>query len=103
MNIEFKGKVIRVHDTVQVKDNFKKRDCVVEVTETYTDKEGKPKTITNTYSVQFTGANCDKLNNIRAGENVTIKGKIKSSSYTDKRTGETKYMTQLEAWYISKN
>lgn len=95
MSLELTGKLIAKYDTKQVNEKFRKREFVIEIAE-----EINGKTYRNFAGFQLTQSKCEIIDRFNVGDTIHVKFNVKGSSYTDKRTGETKYITQLEAWYI---
>lgn len=89
------GKLVQVGQTQEVSEKFKKREFVVETTE-----EINGVAYTNYAKLQLVQAKCDLLNNRRIGEEVTVSFNVKGNSYVDKKDGQTKYITNLDAWRI---
>lgn len=98
MSLELTGRLIAKYDTKQVNDKFRKREFVIE-----TADEINGKTYRNFAGFQLTQAKCDLIDRFNVGDTIHVKFNVKGSSYRDKSTGETKYITQLEAWFINKN
>lgn len=95
MAFELTGTVVMVGNTQTITDKFKKRDLVIE----YSDNN--PEYIE---SVKFEAhqANCDKLDELKAGDNVTVHFNIKGKSYTNK-DGILGYFNSLVTWKVGIN
>ena len=97
MNLEVTGKLIKKYGVVQVSDKFKKHEFVVELTE-----EINGNNYTNFAKFQATQAKCDIVDRFNIGDMVKVSFNIKGNSYVDKKSGETKYITNLDMWRIEK-
>lgn len=95
MSLEVTGKLLVKYDTQQVSDKFKKREFVLELAE-----EINGNTYTNFAKLQLVQNKCDILDRFNTGEMLKVNFNIKGNSYVDKRDGQTKYITNLDAWRI---
>lgn len=95
MNLEVTGKLLVKYDTQQVSDKFKKREFVLELSE-----EINGNTYTNYAKLQLVQNKCDYIDRFNEGDVVKVNFNIKGNSYVDKRDGQTKYITNLDAWRI---
>jgi hypothetical protein len=95
MSLEVTGKLIEVYETVQVSEKFKKREFVIEMVE-----EINGNNYTNFGKFQAVQAKCDMLDRYNVGDTVKVSFNIKGNSYTDKKDGSTKYMTNLDVWKL---
>ncbi len=91
MNID--GKLIEKFDTQAVSESFKKREFVVE----YAENPQYPEFI----KMELIQNNCQQLDDIQTGEEITISFNLKGRKWTDPK-GETKYFTSLQAWRVEK-
>lgn len=95
MTLQVTGKIEQIYDTIQVSDKFKKREFVLSLSE-----EINGNTYTNYGKFQLVQAKTEIIDRYRVGDTVTIKFNIKGNSYVDKKDGKTKYITNLDAWFI---
>ncbi len=95
MNLEVTGKLIEKNDTIQVSEKFKKREFVLELAE-----EINGNVYTNFAKMQLVQNKCDLLDRYNVGDMLKVNFNIKGNSYVDKKSGETKYITNLDVWRI---
>lgn len=91
--MELIGKIIVINNAQKISDKFTKREVVIQTEDQY------PQTIL----VQFTNANCEKLDNFLIGENVKIGINIRGREWIDPKSGEVKYFNSLNGWYIQRD
>ncbi|MEQ8241239.1 MAG: DUF3127 domain-containing protein [Cyclobacteriaceae bacterium] len=89
MNIE--GKIIEKFDTQDISASFKKREFVIE----YAENPSYPEYI----KMELIQANCDLLDKVKVGQEVSIAFNLKGRKWTDPQ-GNTKYFNTLQAWRI---
>lgn len=92
MNI--KGKMHFIGDVQNVTDKFKKRDFVIEFSETNPDYK------------EYIKLECQKdrveiLDNLSIGDEVSVDFNLRGRPWTNK-SGETTYFNTLVAWRVSK-
>jgi len=87
--MEIRGKVIAIGKTQQVTDKFKKRDLIVEYAENPTYPE----------QVKFEAnqAACDKLDELREGDEITVHFNLRGRAWKDK-AGVNQYFNTLNVW-----
>ena len=87
--MEIRGKVIHIGETQQVTEKFKKRDLVVEYAENPTYPE----------QVKFEANQnaCDKLDELRAGDDITVHFNLRGRAWKDKN-GVNQYFNTLNVW-----
>lgn len=92
--MEIKGKVHEVGTTWQVSETFKKRDLIVEYAENPTYPE----------YLRFEALQdkCDSLDELKAGDEVTVYFNLRGRPYTDK-AGKTSYFNSLVIWKFDVN
>jgi hypothetical protein len=95
MSLEVTGKLLAKYDTIQVSEKFKKREFVVELAE-----EINGNIYTNFAKLQLVQNKCDIIDRFNLGEIVKVSFNIKGNSYVDKKDGQTKYITNLDAWRV---
>ena len=95
MSFEITGKVIEKYDTIQVNDRFKKREFVVERTESNGGME-----FTDHIKFQLTQDRCNLMDNIEVSEQVKVNFNIRGNKW--EKDGKVNYFTNLDAWRIEK-
>jgi hypothetical protein len=95
MSLEVTGKLLVKYDTLQVSEKFKKREFVVELAE-----EINGNIYTNFAKLQLVQNKCDIIDRFNNGDVVKVSFNIKGNSYVDKKDGQTKYITNLDAWRV---
>jgi hypothetical protein len=89
--MEINGKVLLVGKTQQVTEKFKKRDMVIEYAENPTYPE----------QVKFEAnqAGCEKLDELREGDEVTVHFNLRGRAWKDK-SGKDQYFNTLSIWKV---
>ena len=95
MSFEITGKLIEKYNTIQVNDRFKKREFVVERTESNGGME-----FTDHIKFQLTQDRCNLVENINMNEEVKVSFNIRGNKW--ERDGKVNYFTNLDAWRIEK-
>lgn len=95
MNLEVTGRLLVKYDTQQVSDKFKKREFVLELEEEINGNQYK-----NYAKLQLVQTKCDIIDRYNNGDLVKVSFNIKGNTYVDKRDGQTKYITNLDAWRV---
>ncbi len=95
MSLEVTGKLLVKYDTLQVSEKFKKREFVIELAE-----EINGNIYTNFAKLQLVQNKCDIIDRFNTGDVVKVSFNIKGNSYVDKKDGQTKYITNLDAWRV---
>ncbi len=95
MSLEVTGKLLVKYDTLQVSDKFKKREFVMELAE-----EINGNIYTNFAKLQLVQTKCDIIDRYNNGDMIKVSFNIKGNSYVDKKDGQTKYITNLDAWRV---
>lgn len=85
------GKIHEIYPSKQIKDNFKKRDFVVE----YSENTQYPQHL----KFELIHDNCDLLDSFKVGDEVEINFNLRGRAWTNKQ-GETTYFNSLVAWKI---
>ncbi len=91
MNI--KGKILEIFQVQQVRENFRKREFVVEYRENPQYAEF--------IKFEFLQEKCDLLNDYKPGDEVDIQFNLKGRVWTNPQ-GEKVYFNSLQAWRIDK-
>jgi hypothetical protein len=95
MSLEVSGKLLVKYDTLQVSEKFKKREFVMELAE-----EINGNIYTNFAKLQLVQTKCDIIDRYNNGDMIKVSFNIKGNSYVDKKDGQTKYITNLDAWRV---
>lgn len=94
MALEVTGRLHVKGETQQIKENFSKRDFVLELT----DESPTGMTFTNYAQFQLTNAQCAIIDNFHSGQLVKVSFNIRGNKW--ERDGQVKYITNLAAWRI---
>lgn len=89
MNIQ--GKIHEIYPTKQIKDNFQKRDFVVE----YSENSQYPQHL----KFELMQDNCGILDGFKKGDDVDVSFNLRGRAWTNKQ-GETTYFNSLVAWKL---
>lgn len=95
MSFEITGKIIEKYNTIQVNDRFKKREFVIERTESNGGME-----FTDHIKFQLTQDRCNLMDNIEFMDVVKVNFNIRGNKW--ERDGKVSYFTNLDAWRIEK-
>ena len=87
------GKVLEKFDTQEIKETFRKREFILE----YAENPQYPEFL----KFELIQANCDQLDPIQVGDEVSVNFNLKGRKWTDPK-GETKYFNSLQAWRVDK-
>ena len=92
--MDFTGTIHKICDTVHIKETFKKRDVVIESSETKGDK-----TYTELITFQFIQDKVDLLDGFKVGDEVSLGFNLKGRKWTSPQ-GEDRYFNTLQSWMI---
>jgi len=95
MAFEISGKIIEKYNTIQVSDRFKKREFVIEKTESNGGME-----FTDHIKFQLTQDRCNLIENIEVNDDVKVSFNIRGNKW--EKDGKVNYFTNLDAWRIEK-
>ncbi|MCB2196662.1 MAG: DUF3127 domain-containing protein [Bacteroidetes bacterium] len=95
MSFEISGKIIEKYNTVQVNDRFKKREFVIEKTESNGGME-----FTDHIKFQLTQDRCNLIDSVEINDEVKVNFNIRGNKW--ERDGKVNYFTNLDAWRIEK-
>ena len=95
MSFEITGKLIEKYNVVQVNDRFKKREFVIEKTESNGGME-----FTDHIKFQLTQDKCNLVDNIEVNDEIKVNFNIRGKKW--ERDGKVNYFTNLDAWRIEK-
>lgn len=94
MSYELTGKIYEIYPTEQKSDRFRKREFIVEKSETSGDR-----TFTDYVKFQATNDKCDMLDRVKVGDEVKVSFNIKGNRW-ENRDGQVSYFTNLDAWRV---
>ena len=89
--LKAEGKLIKIFDTNQISDSFKKREFVIETEDQYPQK----------VKFELTQASCDIISNYNVGDIVTVYFNLRGREWMNKNN-ELVYFVSLGAWRIEK-
>lgn len=95
MSFEISGKLIEKYNTIQVNERFKKREFVIERTESNGGME-----FTDHIKFQLTQDRCNLIESVNLNEEVKVSFNIRGNKW--ERDGKVNYFTNLDAWRIEK-
>jgi hypothetical protein len=95
MSFEITGKLIEKYNTIQVSDRFKKREFVIEKTESNGGME-----FTDHIKFQLTQDRCNLIESIDVNVEVKVSFNIRGNKW--EKEGKVNYFTNLDAWRIEK-
>ncbi len=95
MSYELQGKLIEAYDTVEISPTFKKREFVVERSESNIGR-----TFTDTIKFQLVQDKCQLLDKFKVGDEIKVSFNIKGSRW--EKEGRVSYFNNLDAWRIEK-
>jgi len=90
MNIEIKGKIVGINETVVVSETFSKREFKVLTDETYP----------NTYKIQVTKDKCSLLDKFKINDEVNVSCNLNGRDWTNPTTQIVSNFVSLDAWRI---
>jgi len=95
MSFEISGKLIEKFDTVKVNDRFKKREFVIEKTESNGGME-----FTDHIKFQLTQDRCNLIDAMNLNDDIKVHFNIRGNKW--EKDGKVSYFTNLDAWRIEK-
>ncbi len=95
MSFEISGKLIEKFDTVKVSDRFKKREFVIQKTESNGGME-----FTDHIKFQLTQDRCNLIDAINLNDDIKVNFNIRGNKW--EKDGKVSYFTNLDAWRIEK-
>jgi hypothetical protein len=90
MNIEIKGRIVGINETIVVSENFSKREFKVVTDETYP----------NTFKVQVTKDKCTLLDKFKVNDEVNVSCNLNGRDWTNPTTQIVSNFVSLDAWRI---
>ena len=94
MAFELEGKLIVINPTQEITATFKKREFVIETSET----AGNGQTYTDYIKFQIMQNKCDLLDAFVTGQDVKVSFNVKGNKF--EKEGNTNYFTNLNCWKI---
>ena len=95
MNYELTGKLVEKFDTLQISDNFRKREFIIE---TIDSRNGAD--YTDYIKFQLVKDKCGVLDNYDIDEEVKVNFNIRGRKF--EKEGKLNYFTHLEAWKLER-
>lgn len=95
MAYELTGKMLEIFPTQEVSASFKKREFVIEKSETTGDR-----VFTDTIKFQLIQDRCSLLDAYQLGDEVKVTFNIKGSKW--EKEGRTSYFVNLDVWRMEK-
>ncbi len=96
MSLEVTGRLHTKFPTQQIKENFSKREFVLELT----DESPTGMTFTNYASFQLVNNSCSVIDQFQEGEMLKVNFNIRGNRW--ERDGQVKYITNLNAWRVER-
>ncbi len=93
MNIEIKGRIVGINETIVVSESFSKREFKVVTNETYP----------NTYKVQVTKDKCALLDKFKINDEVNVSCNLNGKDWTNPSTQIISNFLTLDCWKIEQN
>lgn len=90
MNIEIKGRIVGINDTIVVSESFSKREFKVITLDQYP----------NTYKVQVTKDKCPLLDKFKIGDEVNVHCNLNGRDWTNPTTQIISNFISLDCWRI---
>ena len=91
MSFEVKGKLDKIFETINVNDNFKKREFVLEI------PDGN---FTQFIKFQLTQDKCELVDDFQEGQEVQLTFSLRGKPF-ENREGKTIYFNNLNVWRMS--
>ena len=93
MSYELEGKLIVKNDTIQVSEQFKKREFVIEK-----EENAGGNVFTETIKFQLVQNKVDLLDAFNVGDQLKVSFNIKGNKW--EKDGKTSYFVNLDAWKV---
>src|SRR5690606_19632869 len=94
MALEVTGRLIEVQPIQQIKENFSKREFVIEITQ----QTNTGMTFTNFASFQLVNNACQMIDRFQVGQDVKVSFDIRGNRW--EKDGQVRYITNLNAWRV---
>lgn len=95
MSFELQGKLIEIYNTAEISATFKKREFVIERSESNAGR-----IFTDYIKFQTIQDKCQLLDNFKVGDVIKVSFNIKGSKW--EKEGRVNYFSNLDAWRIEK-
>jgi single-stranded DNA-binding protein len=96
MSLEVTGRLHTKFPTQQIKDNFSKREFVLELT----DESPSGMVFTNYASFQLVNNSCSVIDQYQEGDMLKVSFNIRGNRW--ERDGQVRYITNLNAWRVER-
>ena len=93
MNIEIKGLILGINETIVVSESFSKREFKVLTNETYP----------NTFKIQVTKDKCALLDKFKVNDEVNVSCNLNGRDWTNPTTQIVSNFLTLDCWKIEQN
>ncbi len=93
MNIEIKGRIVGINETIVVSESFSKREFKVVTNETYP----------NTFKIQVTKDKCSLLDKFKVNDEVNVHCNLNGKDWTNPTTQIISNFITLDCWKIEQN
>jgi hypothetical protein len=90
MNIEIKGRIVGINETIVVSESFSKREFKVVTDETYP----------NTFKIQVTKDKCALLDKFKINDEVNVSCNLNGKDWTNPTTQIISNFLTLDCWKI---
>jgi hypothetical protein len=94
MALEVTGKLIDVQPIQQIKENFSKREFVIEISQ----QTNTGMTFTNFAAFQLVNNACQMIDRFQVGQDIKVSFDIRGNKW--EKDGQVRYITNLNAWRI---
>lgn len=94
MSLEVTGRLIDVQPTQQIKENFSKREFVIETT----SQNNTGMTYTNFAAFQLVNNACAAIDRFQIGQDIRVSFDIRGNKW--EKDGTVRYITNLNAWRV---
>ncbi len=96
MALEVIGRLHEVHPTQQIKDNFSKREFIIEISE----ETASGMVYSNYASFQLVNNSCSVIDQFQPGEQIKVSFNIRGNRW--EKDGVVRYITNLNAWRVER-
>lgn len=96
MSLEVTGRLHAKYPIQQIKENFSKREFVIELT----DESPSGMVFTNYASFQLVNALCTSIDQFQEGDVIKVSFNIRGNRW--ERDGQVRYITNLNAWRVER-
>ena len=96
MSLEVTGKLLTKFPIQNIKENFSKREFVIELT----DEGANGMVYTNFASFQLVNNNCNVIDQFNEGDELKVSFNIRGNRW--EKDGQVRYITNLNAWRVER-